>query len=320
MLVYLPSKIPLKSELLNESLREFSSFVKRFLVPSDGAEIAIALTESGARTNSSLAQSLPAATKAFGLNWNPLANPLTVEEFLREVDRQKPKKTGSQLRLNVTSISNIERLLQKLANLVPSSGRGITLLLSLTDWRIVGNEFGPAVDASFSRFRHRASTLGASLTLRFQALSLKDPVVAAASRAVSQKLGLQFGKPMAAFANAAVFPSVAAPVLNPEVQLQLPSPKEQVIVLQTFDEALARAAEQIGAQPEDLNSIPLLSSRFESAKKRMDDVAAGKKEKIDLTWWLKQFMKERLPEYRFDTADAEQVWFRKVCTQTSIYC
>jgi hypothetical protein len=38
---------------------------------------------------------------------------------------------------------------------------------------------------------------------------------------------------------------------------------------------------------------------------------AGKKEKIDLPSRLKQFMKERFPEYVFSAADAEQLFFRK---------
>ncbi|HEX7961946.1 MAG TPA: hypothetical protein VF493_18645, partial [Terriglobales bacterium] len=171
---------------------------------------------------------------------------------------------------------------------------------------------GPAVDASFSRYRHGAQVRSASLSLRFQALSLKDRIVADTTAAASRLVELRFDKPMAAFSQSStLLPSGAAPVLVPDRRLQPPSPEAQLIVLQTFWEALARAADKIGARTAELDSVPLLFSRFGSGEKRMRDVMAGKREKIDLPSRVKRFIKKHFPEYAADAADGEQLWFRK---------
>ena len=59
MLIHAPAEIPLQSELLNDALHQFARFVKRHFVASEGAEVSIALTESGAGRNSALAKGLP---------------------------------------------------------------------------------------------------------------------------------------------------------------------------------------------------------------------------------------------------------------------
>lgn len=317
MLIHAQAQIPLQSELLSEALREFAAFVKRHLVAADGSEVSIALTETSARGNATLARSLPDDTPEFGLDWIPRGETLNAAEFRRAVEQQKPKKTRSQLRLQAQSIQDVPGLAEALADSLPDSGRGVMLLFYLTGWKLVADAHGPAVDATFSRFRHGARSLSASLGLRFQALSLKDPIVPTTIAAAAKHVGLRFGKPMAAFAPVATaFPSAPAPVMKPDPRLEPPSAEAQLIVQQNFDEALARAADRIGAHAEDLDALPLLFSRYGSGEKRIRDVMAGKKEKIDLPSHLKRFVSERFPDYGFDASDPEQLWFRKQAAPT----
>lgn len=89
------------------------------------------------------------------------------------------------------------------------------------------------------------------------------------------------------------------------------APEARLILLRVFDEVMARTSDQIRARTEDLAGIPLLFGRSGGFKKRMTDVQAGKKETVNLPSHLKRFMKQHFPEYRFDTGDSEQLWFRK---------
>jgi hypothetical protein len=320
MVIHSQAEIPLKSDKLDEALREFAEFVRRYLAAADGSQVSIGLMESGSRGNSVVAETVPDESKEFGLDWMPVGAPLTAAEFRAAVAGKKIKKTRSQLRLGAESIVDVSGLAAKLAEALPASGRGVMLLFYLNGWRFAGDMKGPAVDATFSRFRQGARALTATVGLRFQALSMKDPVVAATISPASERVGLKFGKPMASFATdvQGFVVSPPAPVVtpDPEPHLEPPSTGSQLIVLQTFQEALARAADRIGAQAGDLKSLPFLFSRFESATKRINDVMAGRKESIDLTAQIKRFMKERFPDYKFDAADAEQVWFRKPIART----
>jgi hypothetical protein len=322
MVIHSLAEIPLESDKLDDALRKFAEFVRRNLALADGSQLSIALTESGSRGNSVLAGAVPDETKEFGLNWMPVGAPLTAAEFRAAVDGKKIAKTRSQLRLAAESIADLSALAARLAEALPASGRGVMLLLYLNGWRFAGDMKGPAVDATFSRFRQGARALTATAALRFQALSLKDPVVAATIGQAGGRVGLKFGKPMSSFATDVqgfvVSPPAPAVTPDPEARLELepPSTESQLIVLQTFQEALARAADRIGAETGDLKSLPFLFSRFDSARKRANDVMAGRKERIDLTAQIKRFMKERFPEYKFDAADGEQVWFRKPIART----
>ncbi len=80
---------------------------------------------------------------------------------------------------------------------------------------------------------------------------------------------------------------------------------------QAFDEALARASDMIGAQPDDLDRVPLLFSQHGGFNKRMQDVMAGKKASINLPAMLERFMRERFPSYRFETDHLGQMTFRR---------
>ncbi len=80
---------------------------------------------------------------------------------------------------------------------------------------------------------------------------------------------------------------------------------------QTFDEALARASDVVGARPDDLDRVPLLFSQHGGFNKRMQDVMAGKKASVNLPAMLERFMRERFPSYRFATDDLGQITFRR---------
>ena len=162
MIIYAQAEIPLKSELLPDALIEFAAFVGRQFVVSEGAELSVAMTESGFRGNSVLARNMPDETEEFGLDWIPRGTPLTATEFLVAVE-QKPKRTRSQVRMPATSAPDAARLLRSLAESLPSSGRGVMLLFGLMGWRFASDVNGPAVEATFSRFRQGARTISATV-------------------------------------------------------------------------------------------------------------------------------------------------------------
>jgi len=337
MLIHSGADIPLQATSLVEALRAFARFVQQHLSQGPGSEVSIAIAETGARANEALAFSLPDDTKEFGLGRLPAGSALTAAQFRKEVASAKPKKTRSQVRVTASTISDVFALLDRVAAALPPSGRGTMLLVHLTGWRMAGDVAAaplttvpptsqrevapaanttPAVDATFSRFRHGAHDISATAGLRFHALSLKDPIVTATIAAASAQTGLRFGKPMAGFAageDRKAIPQIAQ-VADP--RLQPPSQEAQLIALLSFEEAIARAAVQVGARTEDLTGIPLLFSRGRGFDKRMHDVMAGKKESVNLPSRLKRFMKEHFPDYGFDAADPEQLWFRKSLAPT----
>jgi hypothetical protein len=314
MLIQASAEVPLTPGSLGKALRAFALFVRDYLVAAPGAEIALALGETGARGNDVLARTLPANTKEFALGRLPGGSPLTASQFRRAVASDKPKKTRSQVRVSAEVIPDLFSLLDGLASSLPESGRGIMLLIHLSGWKFGNDLSAVAVDAIFSRFRHGAHDISASIGLRFHAMSLKDPVVAQTVTEASKRVNLRFGKPIAGFGaiqnGASQLPEASDP------RLRTPAPEQQLLVLLSFEEAMARAADQMRARAEDLANIPLLFSRSGGFGKRMHDVRAGKKENVNLVSHLKRFMKERFADYRFDAADPEQLWFRKSAAPT----
>ena len=331
MLIHSGADIPLQTTSLGDALRDFARFVQQHLSTEPGSEVSIAIAETGARANGILTFSLPDDTKEFVLGHSAVGSSLTAAQFRQAAASAKPKKTRSQVRVSASAIPDVFALLDRLAAALPPSGRGIMLFIRLTGWRMAsdvaaappaalpttshpevapGATPSPAFDATFSRFRHGAHDISATAGLRFHALSLKDPTVAATIATVSAQTRLRFGKPMAGFAagdDRKAMPQMAQ-VADP--RLQPPSQEAQLIVLLSFEEAMARASSQIGARTEDLAAVPLLFSRSGGFDKRMRDVMARKKENVNLPSRLKHFMKELFRDYRFDAADPEQVWFR----------
>ncbi len=99
-------------------------------------------------------------------------------------------------------------------------------------------------------------------------------------------------------------------------RLQPPSAEDQLNVLFSFDEAMARASDQVHAVPDDLKDIPLLSGPWNAFQKRFGDVMAGTKESINFPSHLKRFMRERFPAFRPDESDIDELWFRKSVAPT----
>jgi hypothetical protein len=315
VLIHSTAPLPLKSESFGEALREFIVFLRRYIASADHAEFSVALAESGSAGNLLLARALPSGTKEFSLQRLGVGAGLTAAQFIAEAASKKIKNSRSQVWIQASALRDGLQLLHDLAAELPDSGRGIMLLVYLTGWRCRETPTDAAVDATFSRFRINSTQTTATLSLRFHALSLKDPAVATNIAAASQSLGLRFSKPMAAFAAAANETSGAQVPHVSDARLEPPAPERQLIVLQTFDEALARAAERCGITHPDLEKIPFLFSRFEGSGKRIHDVMAGKKERINLPAELKRMMKT-FADYRFTDADAEQLWFRKSVAPT----
>jgi hypothetical protein len=329
MLIHSSAAIPLRATSLVEALGEFARFVQQHLSAGPGAELSIAIGETGARANDILARSLPDDAKEFGVGRLSVGPSLTAAQFRNAIASAKPKKTRSQVRVSAAAIPDVFVLLDKLSAGLPPSGRGIMLLVHLPGWKMTGDVTAVvpgvshpevtaplAVDVTFSRFRHGSHDISATAGLRFHALSLKDPVVAPTIAAATAQTGLRFGKPMEGFAALADQKSTPELPEGADPRLQPPSPEAQLIVLLSFEEAIARAAGQIGARTEDLAGIPLLFSRSGGFDKRMRDVMAKKKESVNLPSRLKRFMKDRLHEYTFDAADPEQLWFRKSIAPT----
>jgi hypothetical protein len=316
MLIHARANIPLQSDSLVQALSEFAVLVRQYFATRQNAEISIAIGESGARANEVLARYLPGDTKEFGLGMLPIGPPLTGGQFRESIALGRPKKTRSQIRVSAAAIPDLSALLDDLAGVLPPSGRGIMLLVNLTGWQIAGDDsaIAPAADATFSWFRKGARPLSASAGIRFHALSLKDPVVAETIAAASERTKLRFGKPVSSFPANTI--ASAQPSPRPDPRLLTPAPDAQLVVLLSFEEAMARAADQIGARPEDLANVPMLFSRSSGFGKRMRDAIAGKKESVNLPSRVKRFMKELFPHYRFDESDPQQLRFRKPLAST----
>src|SRR6185437_4790634 len=230
---------------------------------------------------------------------------------LKTTAASKPKKSHSQLKVKAPTVENPMKLLDDVAGVLPESGRGVLLIIHLPGWKLDDDTL---VEATFSRFQHNGVHMSAAVTLSFPALSLKDPSVSKTITAASDRLGLRFEKPVSGMGQ----PSQMAAQTDglSDERLLPPTSSQLLIVLLTFDEVLARAAEQIGARIEDLETVPLLFSRSKGFDKRMEDMLAGKKGTVNFPSALKHFMKSTFPGYAFDRSDPEQLWFRRSLSPT----
>jgi hypothetical protein len=145
---------------------------------------------------------------------------------------------------------------------------------------------------------------------------LKDPLVGKTIAEASRRTRLSFSKPTSRLAQAKEGPATVQKGAPLDARLQPPSREALLVVLKSFDEVMECAADQISARPEDLQSIPLLFGRGAAFDKRMNDVLARRKESINLPSRVRKFMKEVFPDYRFDAADLEELWFRKTVAPT----
>lgn len=315
MLIHAMAKFPLRSESLSDALAQVADYARQHLVTAKESEIYFAVGERGARINRVLAALIPSDAKEFYLGTSRVGAPLTSAQFLDEVAKSKPERTHSMVTLKASDLRDPLAPYGELARVVPASGRGVLLIFTLRGWRF-GGDVVADVDFTLSRFRHGARAISAGLNIRFHALSLKDPVVKATIAAASEVGVVKFGKPMVAFAGAENMPFGAPATPVADARLERPAPEAQVVVLKAFEEALARASDQIGAKPEDLATVPLLFSRSGGFDKRMKDVMAGKNEAINLPSRLKRFVREQFPAYTFDAGDAEQLWFRRTVAPT----
>lgn len=316
MLIHAGASIPVIDESLVVALREFTEFVQQNLCARSGSDVCLTIFEPGARANLALALKLPDDTEEFFPAWLPAAAPVTAARFRQAVAVGKPKKTRSSINVNASIVPDLSGLLNAIAETIPPSGRGIMIMVHLRGWSIAGESHDILMDATFSRFRHGARDISAGVGLRFQVLSLKDPAVKETIARASARMKLKFAEPLASFCGTEQEVAIGQVPQAADPRLQRPTPEAQLIVLQTFDEAMARAAEQCGARREDLASIPLLFGRSDGFDKRMKDVMAGKKENVNLPSRLKRFMKDELTLYRFDMGDPEQLWFRKPVAPT----
>jgi len=315
MLIHATAQIRLQSDSLLAAIREFLGFVKQYLTAGPNGQLSIGIVEAGSRANAILAGRLPDDTMRFSLGRIYTDSPLTAAQFLESIGQAKPKRSSSQVQVEAAAFDVLE-LFEEIAHTLPASGRGILLLLNLTDWRMQGDDGPAAIRAGFSRFRHGTHTMSASITVSFQALSLKDPLVAETIASVSDRLALNFSKPVSAFSAGGNTKIEARVAEGSDPRLRSASAEEQLVMVQTFREALARAADQTGTGLEDLERIPLLFTRGAAFDKRVRDVRAGKKENVNFPAILKRFMKVNFPEYCFDGADPEQIWFRRPMAST----
>lgn len=311
MVIHTSAEIPLSSQNIGEALREFASFINKKLKAGPESEFSIALGEPGCRANALVARAVPDDTQGFSIGRLPIGPTLTAGDFLKSAAASKPKKSHSQLRVKAVTVENPMTLLENMAGVLPESGRGVLLIVHLPGWKLDDDTL---VEATFSRFQHNGVHMAAALTLSFPALSLKDPSVSKTIAAASDRLGLRFEKPVSSMGQ----PSQTAAQTSglSDDRLLPPTSSQLLIVLLTFDEVLARAAEQIGARTEDLESVPLLFSRSKGFDKRMQDMLAGKKGTVNFPSALKHFMKASFPDYSFDRSDPEQLWFRRSLSPT----
>lgn len=298
MLIHAAAILPLNSDSLVESLREFALFSLEHLSPGPDSEVSIALSESGAKSNRVLAGKLPPETKGFQLELLSRAPALTASQFLEATVSAKFDKTSSQVSATISVLPDPFALIDALAEVLPPTGRGTMLFLNFVGWRLRGDTSATTVDGRFSRYIHGAHSVSAGLTLHIQALSLKDPSVAVTVAQAAERTGLQFGKVSAGFSSKAkpsAIPRAAEQAVDP--RLQPPSPENQLNILFSFDEAMARASDQVHAHFDDLKDIPLLWTEWNAFQKRLGDVMKGKKENLNLPSHLKRFMRERFPGF-----------------------
>lgn len=311
MLIHTSTEIPLSSQNIGEALCEFASFVNKKLKAGPESEFSISLSEPGCRANALVARAVPDDSQGFSISRLPIGPTLTARDFLKSAAANKPKKSHSQLRVKAVTVENPMKLLENMAGVLPESGRGVLLIVNLPGWKL---DDDTVVEATFSRFQHNGVHMSAALSLSFPALSLKDPLVSKTITAASVRLGLRFEKPVSSMAQRS---QAAAPTSGlPDERLLPPTSSELLVMLLTFDEVLARAAEQIDARTGDLESVPLLFSRSKGFDKRMEDMLAGKKGTVNFPSVLKHFMKASFPEYAFDSSDPEQLWFRRSLSPT----
>jgi len=316
VLIHSLASLRLRSETLTGALTEVAGYAREHLVAAAHSEVAISIGERGARIHQVLAPLLPADAKEFYLGTLRVGAPLTAGQFLSAVARSGPLQTHSLITLGAAALRDPLSICDELSRVVPATGRGVTLLFILRGWRFREDAPEADVDLTLSRFRHGARAISAGLSVRFLALSLKDPAVKTTIAAASACAGVPFGRAIGGFAAAAnvLFGAPATPIADE--RLKAPEPQSQLTVLKTFDEALARASDESGAKREDLASLPLLFSRTKGFDKRLHDVMAGKNESINLPARLKRFVRDQFSSYDCDAADAEQLWFRRSIAPT----
>jgi hypothetical protein len=309
VLIHSIATLPLSSASLTDAIDQIGLYARQHLVAGDRSQLSIALSERGARIQRALASVLPPGTSGFYTGRAPASSPVTAAQFLEAIAHRAAKDAHCDIRLDCSDISDALRVLDALTGVVPANGRGVTLLLTLDGWRLIDMIDLP-VTLTLSRHRIGNRKPAASLAIRFHALSLKDPVVKSTIASAARVAGVRFGKRFAALASGANDPLDSSSVPPADSRLRPAAPQAQLVVRQTFDEALARAAESLNADPGDLVNLPLLFSRSGGFDKRIHDVRSGKHERINFGARLKLFMREQFPVYRADAADAEQIWFR----------
>lgn len=314
MLIQSAAPLPMTSEHVGEALREFVAFAKRHGKTNSHSEFSVSIYESGTKLSEALAKAIPPETNEFYFGMMRAGEPMSAGEFLKAAAK-KPKKTSCMVKIRASELTDPLGVLDALSHLISPTGRGVMLMVHLRRWNFIGGKDSPETSLTFSRYAIGSRRVSAAMNISFHALNLKEPVVAQTVSEVAKATGLKFCKPVSSMPSEYDVPGIPDGPAADE-RLQPPPADQQLVILQTFDEVLGRAADDIAARNEDLRDVPLLLSRFAGFDKRMKDVLAGKKENINLNSRLKKFVTENFPGYALTQTDVEQLWFRKSLAPT----
>lgn len=293
------AKLPTDLDSFRGALNEFVGFIRDRCVPTDRASIHLSLHEKGCKANQLLAEALPADARVFVLGpVLDLRKTVSATQFLSQIHPSPPSRSYGHVTLtDFVPFGQALALVERAAQLLPPSGRGITFMLSLQSLSLRGAPEAVRADLMLARWQGGPQRKAASVRIICPAQSKSDRAAQEALRAVEELLGLRFGKRW-----------TQHPLGGEKAR---PDANALWIAHKSFQAAFDLTTLEVEENGLKLDGVALLFPRFEAFGKRIWDVQRGKHEKIDLVSHLKRLVREIQAGYEFDQPDGECVIFRK---------
>lgn len=303
MKIIAEARLRLSTNDLQKALGEFIHFVRNHCEPDVKAEVKLSLITVAANFSTLIARALPADAGDFYADVLPdPRKKLRAGTFLEHIERSRPKKTNCSVTLTEFLPYKMALvLLSQLSEIMPSSGRGIGLMLSVDSSILRGLSSQVRVQLYLERLQLGARQTKSWLRCEFMAISQSDPAAKKTLSQLQDVLGVSWGK-----VHGEIAPATG----------EKPSTSEMLLVEHCIQEAFDRATREVDKKASALENLPFLYSRFEAFDQRLQDVQRGKREKIDVIPQLKRFMRESFPLYVFDRVEFDTVLFRKPLSPT----
>lgn len=302
MELYTEAKLPVNLAHFREGFQEFLRFVRERCVCLRETRILLSLNETGGKATRFLAESIPSSARndarIFLLGPHlDMRKLVTAQEFLAQPDSARSRSYCQGTLTDLLAFDKALDLVEQAVGILPASGRGISFMMNIERAGLRGAPDALRADFSFARWQAGANRKSALIRVSCPAESKSDRMAKQALRAVVEQLGLCLGKTW---------------TQHPAgIRQEQPDPDALWVAQKCFQFAFDLTAVALEKGEITLDAVPLLFSRFESARKRIADIQLGKREQVDLLAHLKRQVREALPAWEFDQADGEVILFRK---------